>query len=137
MKNYLDSSDDVFELNFINCRINPEDFTHEAHLRLAWINIVKYGAEKGQINILNQLKNFVIHVGAKDKFHKTLTVASFNVINHFIQKSTSHSFTDFIEEFPLLKFDFKKFIYAHYSLELINSELARRKYVYPDLKPFE
>jgi hypothetical protein len=35
--------DELFEKQFQNCQFNPALFNHEAHLRLAWIHITKYG----------------------------------------------------------------------------------------------
>jgi hypothetical protein len=40
---HLDLSDNEFEKQFINCELSPDIFSHEAHLRLAWINIKKMG----------------------------------------------------------------------------------------------
>ena len=36
-------SDEEFEQQFQNCLLSPVLFTHEAHLRLAFIHILKYG----------------------------------------------------------------------------------------------
>ena len=46
------------EQDFIECKLNPSDFSHEAHLRLAWINIDRYGIEQAEKNIQNQLRKF-------------------------------------------------------------------------------
>lgn len=67
MERHFKLSDSEFEKQFIDCKLDSSDFSHEAHLRLAWINISKYGIEKAIANIQTQLKRFVKSVGAQDK----------------------------------------------------------------------
>jgi hypothetical protein len=38
MEKHLELTDLEFEANFKNCSLNPDIFSHEAHLRLAWIH---------------------------------------------------------------------------------------------------
>ena len=137
MERHFQLSDDEFEQQFINCKIDPAEFTHEAHLRLAYINIGKYGVAKAEENIQNQLKNFVEFVGAKDKYHVTITVASIKMVCHFMLKAKSENFKDFIVEFPRLKHGFKELISSHYGFDVFNSESARTVFVAPDLRPFD
>ena len=61
MKNLVDLTDDELEQRFENCLIDAALFTHEAHLRLAWIHIEKYGVEKAINNILNYSKSIALH----------------------------------------------------------------------------
>ncbi len=129
-------SDIEFENQFKDCSFDEVLFTHEAHLRLAWIHIKKYGVEKAIENINNQLLSFVNLVGAKDKFNKTLTIASNKAVNHFMLKSKTDNFENFINEFPQLKNKFKELIETHYSFDIFNSKEAKEKYLEPDLVPF-
>jgi hypothetical protein len=136
MTSHLDLTDSQFEQTFQTCTLNPELFTHEAHLRLAWIHVKKYGVEKAIENVNVQLLQFVDHVSARDKFNKTVTVAAISAVNHFINKSKSDSFVDFIQEFPRLKNNFKELLAFHYGHDIFKSEIAKREYVEPDLLPF-
>ncbi len=43
MEEHFYLTDIQFERQFANCSLNPELFSHEAHLRLAWLHISKYG----------------------------------------------------------------------------------------------
>ena len=131
--NFLDSP---FENLFANCQLDPSLFSHEAHLRLAWIHIKKYGIDRAEENIEIQLKKFVAHVGATDKYHTTLTIVAVRAVNHFIQKSDHTDFQTFIAAFPKLKSDFKGLINSHYSYDIFQSEKARKKFLKPDLVPF-
>lgn len=137
MEKHLALSDEDFQRQFASCELDPSIFSHEAHLRLAWINIKKYGAGSAIAHIESQILKFVASVGAVDKYHKTLTVTAIQIVNHFMQRSNSSNFPDFISEFPRLKTDFKGLISAHYSFDIFTSDKAKTHFLAPDLLPFE
>lgn len=136
MEDHFILSDNEFEQQFESCKFNPSMFNHEAHLRLAWIHINTYGIDKALENVQLQLQNFVAHVGAKDKYNVTLTVAAVKAVHHFMLKSQSSNFKDFIEEFPRLKYNFNDLMGFHYGIDVFNSTEAKAKYLEPDLLPF-
>ncbi|WP_298755230.1 hypothetical protein [uncultured Psychroserpens sp.] len=135
--NHNQLSDSKFIDQFANGSLNPEIFNHEAHLRLAWLYIYRLGIKQAEQDIQDQLQSFVETVGAKDKYHKTLTIVATRIVNHFMQKSKSENFTDFINEFPQLKSEFKELVNTHYSFNIFTSELAKREFLKPDLLAFE
>ncbi|MCE7990491.1 MAG: hypothetical protein HEP71_00870 [Roseivirga sp.] len=137
MEKHLELSDEEFLRQFTGCHLDPSIFSHEAHLRLAWINITKYGIVQATENIQSQLLKFVESVGDSDKYNKTLTIASMFVVNHFIQRSESSNFPDFISEFSKLKTGLKSLISSHYSIDVFTSQKAKEEYLEPDLLPFE
>ena len=137
MEGHFKLSDSEFEVQFQTCSFDPEIFSHEAHLRLAWIHIKNYGVEKAVENIQVQLRNFVEYIGAKHKFNATLTIAAIKATHHFMLKSKSNNFKDFIEEFPRLKNNFKELLGQHYGIDIFNSKEAKTKFLEPDLLPFE
>ncbi len=130
-------SDSKFIQQFINCELDPAEFSHEAHLRLAWININRYGVSQAETNIQNQLQNFVQHFGVKDKYNKTLTIAATKAVYHFMLKSKSGNFNAFLLEFPSLKYNFKELMNSHYSFDIYNSDKAKSEFLEPDLIPFD
>ncbi len=129
-------SDEEFVKQFSNCTLNPELFSHEAHLRLAWLLIDTYGLKKTEVQIQELLRNFVTHVGAQDKYHVTITLIAMKIMNHFMQKSNTNNFKDFIAENIQLKINFNGLIGSHYSFDLFKSTNAKREFVEPDLFPF-
>ncbi|MFK2820041.1 hypothetical protein U0L90_07935 [Flavobacteriaceae sp. LMIT009] len=135
MEDHYNISDIEFENQFTNCQLDPSLFSHEAHLRLAWIHIKKYGVDQAIENIQSQLKKFVAHVGATDKYHTTLTIVAVRAVDHFMQKSNHTDFQTFIAAFPKLKTDFKALINSHYSFDIFENEKARKKFLEPDLNP--
>ena len=91
MKSHFELSDLEFKIQFENCVLEPSLFSHEAHIRLAWILIRQYGVEDAIIRIKGQLKQFVKHLGAEDKYNETLTIAAMKAVHHFISKSQSNT----------------------------------------------
>lgn len=136
MDSHSELTDNAFEEDFRLCRLSPSLFTHEAHLRLAWIHLKKYGLHKALTNIEKQIRAFVKHVGAEDKYHQTLTIAAVRMVNHFMIKSKTNNFQDFIVENSELKTNFKELISSHYSFDIFASKKAKTIYMDPDMTPF-
>ena len=136
MEAHFKISDSEFEKQFQSCEFDPIYFSHEAHLRLAWIHIKNYGVERAVENVQEQLRNFVEYLGAKDKYNITLTVSAVKAVNHFMLKSESTNFKDFISEFPRLKYKFRELLGYHYGVDIFNSKEAKTKFIEPDLLPF-
>ncbi|WP_405207621.1 hypothetical protein [Aquimarina sp. LLG6339-5] len=136
METHFDLNDLEFIRLFKEGTLNPSLFNHEAHLRLAWIHITFSDADTARKKISNHIVSYVTKLNATDKFNKTLTIAAVNIVNHYIQKSQSNNFKEFITEFPGLKNNFKELVNAHYSFDIFNSKEAKMNYLPPDLLPF-
>lgn len=136
MEAHFELSDALFEEQFKAGTLAPALFSHEAHLRLAWIHIKHYGVEKAIENSCSQILAFVEAAGARDKHNKTLTVAAIKVVNHFMNKTEAENFYDFIHQFPQLKYQFKELIASHYQTDIYHSGKAKKEYLEPDLLPF-
>jgi hypothetical protein len=137
MEAHVELSDTEFEAQFSACSMDPQIFTHEAHLRLAWIHINKYGIDKAIGNVTVQLLNFVESIGAKDKYNITLTISAIRSVYHFMLKSRARSFQSFILENPRLKNNFKDILSCHYKTDIFKSERAKTEYLEPELLPFD
>ncbi|GAB3948738.1 hypothetical protein GCM10028805_23850 [Spirosoma harenae] len=137
MESHLDLSDTEFERQFESCQLNPGIFSHEAHLRLAWIHLRNYGLDETIDNLNRQLIAYTDSLGARDKYNKTLTIAAIKAVYHFMNKSKTDTFSDFIQQFPRLKFAFKELMAQHYQLDIYTNDLAKKTYLEPDLLPFE
>jgi len=137
MQNHCKLSDEEFINKFENCLLNPADFTHEAHLRLAWLYIQDDGITKATEKLQDKLQAFVAYVGARNKYHTTLTIAAVMAVHHFVLRSKSTNFKDFIAEFPQLNTHFKPLIASHYSFDVFTSTKARNSFIAPDKTPFD
>lgn len=137
MGDHYSYSDCELEEQFRNCEFPAPLFSHEAHLRLAWIHLTKYGQERAVRNITRELRSYVVFLGAEDKYNETLTVAAVKAVWHFMLRSEARNFKDFIAENPRLKYNFKDLIFQHYSTDIFNSPAAKKKFQEPELLPFD
>jgi hypothetical protein len=137
MEKHFELTDKEFEKQFEDCTLDASLFTHEAHLRLAWIYITKYGLEQAIKNAKIQIKKYAASLGAAEKYHETITVASIKAVFIFIKKSNTLTFYDFINENETLKTDFKKLLATHYTTDIFNSETAKKDFLEPELDPFD
>lgn len=135
-ENHRNLSDSAFVEQFESLQLSAEDFTHEAHLRLAFLLLRDHGLEGGLNLVQDQLYEFVCHVGAHHKYHETLTVAATKAVWHFMQKGDFQGFSTFLEANPRLKTNFKDIIAQHYSFDVFHHPVARMKYLEPDLVEF-
>lgn len=129
-------SDTEFLKHFADFTLEPALFTHEAHLRLAWLYINLYGTEKAAGLICNQIKAFDRKFGDGSKFNKTVTIASVFIVSHFMGRSLCSEFERFLEEFPRLKTNFTDLIKSHYKINIFTDKRAEKEYVEPDLLSF-
>ena len=136
MINHLDHTEIEFIKAFQDCSLPPTVFNHEAHLRLAWLYLTQLGLDNTILSMQNDLKNYVAHWGASDKYNTTLTIASIHAVHHFLLKSKSNTFSEFITEFPRLKYQFKEVLACHYKTDIFNNKSAKQVYLEPELLPF-
>jgi hypothetical protein len=137
MENHYALTNVQFEHQFANAVLDPNVFTHEAHLRLAWIHLEQYGLEHAIENITLQLKNYTRVVGAADKYNETVTIAAVYAVQHFRIRSACKDFEGFIEENSQLKTNFKGLLATHYQTDIFRSAEARVSFLEPELLPFD
>lgn len=136
MEKHYRFSDDVYEQKFRESKFPPLYFSHEAHLRLAYIHLERYGLEQSIENMCTQIYDFAIKYGATMKFNATVTYASLQIMYYYMEKGESTSFSELMQEFPNLLLDFKTEIQKYYSWDVFRSPEAKAKIHQPDLKPF-
>ena len=130
-------SDEVYEQKFRDCKFPPLYFSHEAHLRLAYIHLKKYGLEQSITNMCTQIYDFAIKYGAIMKFNATVTYASLQIMYHYMNQGKSDNFPDLMIEFPYLLKNFKAEIQKYYSWDVFRSLEAKATIHQPDLEPFQ
>lgn len=137
LENHYQFNDEEFELQFEKGTFPPALFTHEAHLRLAWVYIGKYGIERACDKLCYEIRQFDKLHGDGSKFNKTVTIAAARAVYHFMLKSNSDSFAALLIEFPRLKTAFKDLLDQHYAFDVFSNETAKVSYVEPDILPFD
>ncbi len=137
MKTHRFLTDDQFLHQLQTATLDAALFTHEAHLRLAWLELQHYEKDTAIAQTCALIKHYVQVLGASDKFNQTLTVAAVEAVSHFMEKTDANSFKDFIEASPALISNFRGLLQTHYSFDIFSSNTAKSNYIAPDLVPFD
>ncbi len=137
MKSHYTLSDSEFEKQFAELKLEAKMFTHEAHLRLAWIHLNKYGEENAIQNITKQIFKFVSNLGESEKYNTTLTITAIKIVKHYMDKKPFDNFKEFIATYPILISNFRSLVEEHYSIDIFSSKEAKRNYLLPDRRKFD
>jgi hypothetical protein len=145
-------TDDEFLTAFEECELSRKDWTHEAHVRMAWLYVqriesdadvfdrIRSGIKKLNETFLRRQMASCIRLPGKkpdprglDGYHETITVAFVTVIASRIVQD--EDFTTFSARNPDL-FD-RKFpaLLKHYTPERLYSAPAKMEFLAPDLEP--
>lgn len=128
----VSEADVAFQRAFEAGAVQPREFDHRAHLRLAYVYLVRGGLADAERAMRQSLLAFLdLHRIPPAKFHETLTRAWVMAVWHFMNRRGSASFDEFAAHSrPLLD---SKVMLVHYSAETLFSAGARSAFVQPDL----
>ena len=130
----LSPEDLAFLAAFEALTVTPSQFGHEAHVRLAYTYLAKQDVETAVQRMRGALLSFIERNGIpRSKFHETITRAWVLAVRHFMDRSTSASFADFVAKNQELLDS--KIMLTHYSASVLFSSGARADFVEPDLDP--
>jgi hypothetical protein len=135
LSHHLSKSDREFRAAFEAGAFAPADFSHRAHIRLAYVYLAESDVDLALERMRAALVSFLSHHGIPaSKYHATLTRAWILAVDHFMHRSReASSGDDFIaRNAPLL--DTRNML-THYSAELLFSDQARADFVEPNLDP--
>jgi hypothetical protein len=135
LKHELSQSDREFRAAFEAGAYAPADFSHRAHVRLAYVYLAEWDVDMALERMRAALVGFLSHHDIPaSKYHETLTRAWVLAVDHFMHRSPESSSADaFIDRNPVLLDS--KIMLTHYSAGLLFSDAARAGFVEPDLDP--
>lgn len=135
MKHELSQSDRDFRAAFEAGAYAPADFSHRAHVRLAYVYLADWNVDIALERMRAALIGFLSHHHiSASKYHETLTRAWVLAVDHFMHRTSESSSADeFIERNPVLLDS--RIMLTHYSAGLLFSDAARAEFVEPDLDP--
>lgn len=135
LKHHLSHSDVEFRAAFEAGAFAPADFSHRAHVRLAYVFLAESDVELALERYRAALVGFLSHHGIPaSKYHETLTRAWLLGVDHFMHRSPeASSADDFIDRNPALLDS--RIMLTHYSADLLFSPQARAEFVEPNLDP--
>lgn len=113
----------------------PADFSHRAHVRLAYVYLATNDVERATALMRAAILNFLKHHGiTPTKYHETLTHAWILAVFHFMHRTReATSADDFIDHTTILLDS--RIMLSHYSADRLFSQHARAAFVEPDLDP--
>lgn len=111
----------------------PAAFTHRAHLAVGWSYLQRYGFPQGALRFREQLLEYVASVGARAKYHETITWAYLVLLNEELTLSAAHgeSFAAMIERRPDLLDHRRGAIARCYAREQLELPQARHVFMLP------
>lgn len=131
-------------------QIEPSEFNHLAHLKVAWDYIHEFSLVEARERFHQDIVKLTKVLGAEEKYHRTLTDFFLDYLyqvkwyfNHSgessesVSSSSSRSWDLIEKKCDLLIHDAKKLVSYYYSDELINSEEARKNYIEADILPLD
>jgi hypothetical protein len=135
MKHASSMDDREFQAAFSAGAYAPADFSHRAHVRLAYVYLAGSDPERALPAMRAALVNYLAHQGIPaSKYHETLTRAWILAVHHFMHRTEPCASADeFIDRNPVLLDS--RIMLTHYSAGLLFSEAARGRFLEPDLDP--
>jgi hypothetical protein len=134
MNHRSSAEDDRFRSAFEALQVEPGEFDHAAHVRLAYIYLCEDSVEGAVGRMKGALLAFLAHLGVgPEKYHETLTRAWILAVDHFMnQAAACSSSTDLLRGNPQLLDS--KIMLTHYSAEVLFSPAARQAFVEPNIQ---
>jgi hypothetical protein len=123
-------SDQELMRGFENASLTPGEFHHAEHVRVAWLYLQRYEPSEALHRYVADIRRLSNVLGAPERYHETITWAYLLLIGERLVANESW------EEFELRNadlFDWEESVLSrYYSPELLASERARRRFVFPD-----
>ena len=130
-------TDREFIHHFENLSLDPEWFTHEAHLRLGWIYVSNDSFDLACEKRCQNIQRFDLKFGSGKVYHKTVTIVFAHLIRSRLIPDQTETFGTFLEANPDILKNYKTLVGQPYSYNLFVDETSRHEFVAPDLEPFQ
>jgi hypothetical protein len=109
-------------------------FRHKEHVKLTWLYLRKYTLLETVGKVSEALKMFATANGAPQLYNETLTWAYIFLINERMARlDAKHTWDEFYAAHPDLFNWNENILKTFYREETLNSELAKRVFILPDL----
>jgi hypothetical protein len=130
-------TDEEFVVAFEQCTLPEEEWTHGAHVRMAWLYL-RRGKLAEMVPLVRQgIKRYNATLNKTLAYHETITRAYLILIDDRMQGSgDAASFEEFCARNTDLLDSKLSALLRHYRKETLFSARARAEFVEPDLAPF-
>ena len=120
---------------FEDCTLPREAWTHRAHLSVAVWYLFHFSRAEATERIRTGIQRYNASLGNAKGCHETVTLAWVAIVGTFLQQSAADRRVAALASDAAAQFGGSDFLLQHFSKELLFSDLARRTWVDPDLKP--
>jgi len=132
----LEPSDKQFIDRFDQCLIPKDQWTHTAHIRMAWI---QFNRSKDFAEAMDRIRLGIQKLNASlgsIGYHETVTVAYARLIyERLLLQNQAHRWIDFFQAHQDLVAKEPSILAPHYSAESLSSAQSKIRFVEPKLKP--
>ena len=119
--------------NFENGKIAPGGFSHESHIQVGWWYLQQYDLLESINRFTAAIRHLTRELGVVEKYHETITWFFLIAIAERCQDKEMQDWSSFRTANPDL-FEWNPgLLQQYYSDERLQSGLARRVFVLPDL----
>jgi hypothetical protein len=109
---------------------------HQAHITVALWYLTHFPIAEATDRMRMGLHQFLAHHGhGLSKYNETITLFWMKLLRHFLDvKGAERPLLDVTNE-AIVSLGSMRYVFSHYSKQLVFSEMARRAWVEPDLLP--
>ncbi len=127
-------NDANFIKQFEQLTLPPEQFSHTGHIRLAWLYLSNNKREEAIEKAKRGIKAYAESLGAKDKYHTTITHYLVKEIADRQALQPAESWQSFITQNGDLELDAISVLLQYFSKHRLFSDKARVELIKPDKK---
>jgi len=120
-------TDQQFFTSFNNGTILPEEFTHAAHIRLAYLYLKQAPFLEACIAMRDGIKRFAGRIGKANLYHETITIAFMCVIYDRMCGDPEMNWEQLLVAYPDLTD--KQLLHRYYSEEQLASDRAKARFI--------
>ena len=129
--------DAAFVDAFEDLTLPPAAFDHRGHLRLALLTLARDGFEVTAVRLAQANQRYATHLGAREKFHATLTHALLHLLEAERRaQGSERNWEALLEGAPALSQDALALVHRHHSPAQPATASARETIQPPDRAPY-
>lgn len=128
-------SDEQFLAAFLDSSMPPAGFDHRGHVRAAWLLLQRKPLEKAVADTCDAISRLATRLGVPQKYNRTLSEALVRLMAAGGGADPALSWEAFLAANADLMSDARRVLARYYSDPLLNSTIARERFVPPDRLP--
>ncbi len=130
------AADRRFLTQFRDCSLPEAEWTHRAHVRLAFLYLVAWPLERSVRELRSGIQRYNASLGkAPDLYHETITVAMATLVHGRLGRGELSDFECFQADHADLFSWNPPVLFRYYSRRRLLSKQARLEFLVPDLEP--